>query len=939
MIESKLIRNGLFALSLVCGLWGYAQEKTTVSGTIQDESTGEGLSGANVIIKGKTVGTVTDMDGKFSFETDQTPPFTLQISMVGYATMTFEVTASNSSGISLSLKESLLMGQEVVVSASRVEESILESPVTIEKMDILAIKQSASASFYDGISNLKGVHTNTSSLTFQSFNTRGFATIANTRFVQIIDGMDNSAPGLNFPAGNVVGISEIDVESIELVPGAASALYGPNAFNGILFMNSKNPYDYQGLTAQAKLGVTNASAPGANPFYEFNLRYARAFLDDKLAFKINFSYLDAEDWHANDYETDIDRTGAEYGNNNFERSPSFDGMNTYGETQFTLPLSVINPGFADFGVIRAARTGYEEEDLVKNYNASSLKTDAALHYRFNDHIEALYNFRYGSGNTVYQGSQKYSLLNLTLQQHKLELKGKNFFVRGYATYENAGDSYNVGALGSYINEAGTPTQLWAPMYGLAYGSIRAGIPLIQLSALNPQLQDVVVADIDANIAGVPQGEEMAHTIARIVADGGRLEPGTPEFEAAKADIIAKRFMKGGASFVDKTRMFHGEFNYNFNELIKVFDFQVGANVRRYVLESEGTIFKDTDTDGNSTPISIDEFGAYGQISKKLIDDKLKLTASLRYDKNENFEGQLNPRFSAVFTAAKTHNFRASYQTGFRNPSTQGQFIFFNTGASILLGGTEANAGPFGIYNGGAYTRDSWNAYQASGDEAVLVVADFPYVKPEQIQAIEFGYKSTIANKFFIDLNYYFNSYKDFITQLEVVSAEEVTVEGDVYPQGQSYRPYANANSTVTSSGLGLGLSYAFPKGYVLGGNYSWNTFNLDESADEIGFEAQFNTPEHRFGASLANRDVINNFGFNIAYRWSDEYLWESDFGVGMVDAYSVLDLQISYKIESINGLIKLGGANVLGNEYRTSLGAPFVGAQYYISFQVDELFN
>jgi outer membrane receptor protein involved in Fe transport len=81
---------------------------------------------------------------------------------------------------------------------------------------------------------------NTSSLSFKSVNTRGFATVANTRFMQLVDGMDNSSPLLNFVLGNLIGVSEIDVQSVELLPGASSALYGANAFNGILFMTSKS---------------------------------------------------------------------------------------------------------------------------------------------------------------------------------------------------------------------------------------------------------------------------------------------------------------------------------------------------------------------------------------------------------------------------------------------------------------------------------------------------------------------------------------------------------------------------------------------------------------------------------------------------------------------------------------------------------------------------
>src|SRR5690606_14970118 len=115
----------------------------------------------------------------------------------------------------------------------------------------------ASVGFYDGLENLKEVDVNTNSVTFQSVNTRGFATFANTRFMQLVDGMDNSAPALNFPLGNLLGMIETDVQSVELLPGASSALYGANAFNGILFMTSKNPFDFPGISGYFKQGISS----------------------------------------------------------------------------------------------------------------------------------------------------------------------------------------------------------------------------------------------------------------------------------------------------------------------------------------------------------------------------------------------------------------------------------------------------------------------------------------------------------------------------------------------------------------------------------------------------------------------------------------------------------------------------------------------------------
>ena len=288
-------------LLLVGGATALAQ--STVSGTVKDGTTSETLAGVNIIVKGRVAGTISDTNGQFNLKVAQSPPFTLSFSFIGFKTQEIEIKDANTTGLELVMEEQLLLGQEVVVSASRMEESILKSPVTIEKMDVLAIRQSATPDFYDALANVKGVQVNSGSLNLTSVNTRGFATIANTRFVQMVDGMDTQAPLLNFPTGNLIGIGELDAESVELVPGAASALYGPNAFNGILLMRSKNPFEYQGLSAQVKLGQTSSDAGGSDPLAQYSIRYAKAF-NNKFAFKLNFSYLSATDWVGNDYKTD-----------------------------------------------------------------------------------------------------------------------------------------------------------------------------------------------------------------------------------------------------------------------------------------------------------------------------------------------------------------------------------------------------------------------------------------------------------------------------------------------------------------------------------------------------------------------------------------------------------------------------------------------------------
>lgn len=914
-------RSGLsVALWLLVASICFAQ--TNISGTVTDAS-GETLAGVNIQVKGKVIGTISDTRGNFSLTVNDAPPLTLVFSFMGYTTQEISVTESNATGLNVQLEEQSILGQEIVVSASRVEESILQSPVTIEKVDLLTIQQTPAPEFYDALANVKGVQFTSSSLNFPQINTRGFATIANVRFVQMVDGIDTQAPLLNFPTGNIVGIGELDIESMELLPGTASALYGPNAFNGVLLMNSKSPFEFQGLSAQAKGGITTSDAQGESyPFYNFGLRYAKAF-NNKFAFKVNFSIFKAEDWHSTDYTTDVNRPESTV---DLTGQPNFDGVNLYGdETRIAFSLPTPIPTIPPFDL---RRTGWREENLIDNYDAKSIKGDVALHYRITDKVEALYNYRFGGGSSVYQGSQKYALRDFTQEFHKLELRSSNFFVRGYITATDAGDSYNMAALGGLVNERIKPSVQWANEYATAF-----------------------VIAMQGYVPGAAGDKEASHQFARMQADAGRPAVGSAEFNQLVESVRNDYFQRtpAGAKFIDNSRLYHGEFNYNFAEQIDFAEIQVGGNFRRYSLFSDGTIFNEDPENGEDFErINIDEFGFYTQVSRTLA-DALKLTGSLRFDKNQNFEGRITPRVSAVYTFNESHNLRASFQTGFRNPDTQAQYIYFPVGTNTLLGSARENAERYGLHEGGAYTLDSYNAYLGSGgslssgtptggDPSLLREVYVPYIGPEQLRSFEVGYKGLFKNNFLVDLNGYYTNYTDFIGGEDYVLKNPTTHHGNPVPAGTVYSAYVNSPQDVTSFGVGLAVTYSLPKYYALSGTYSYATFD-DNTDGNSEFRAGFNTPENKFTVGIGNRRVTDNFGFNINFRWQEDFLWQSDFGSWVVPEFGVLDAQISYKVPSIKTIFKLGGTNLAGGDYRTNLGGPFVGQQYYLSLTFDEFLN
>src|SRR5690606_30322613 len=429
-----------------------------------------------------------------------------------------------------------------------------------------------------------------------------------------------------------------------------------------------------------------------------------------------------------DYTHDINRPDYQA---DLTKQPNFDGVNLYGdEIQILTQVPL-------FGTFDLRRTGWREEDILDNRDARSIKGDVALHYRVTDELELLYNYRYGGGSSVYQGSQKYALRNFTQQFHKLELRSDDFFVRAYLTATDAGDSYNMGALGAILNEYIMPTLTpegtgWAPTY----------------------IQTYVLA-MQVYLPGVPSGDPAtAHMVARANADQGRPQVGTAEFRSLVEQVRNNYFQRNppGAKFIDNSRLFHGEFNYNFADKIDWIDILVGGNFRQYSLFSDGTIFnEDPDTGTDFKRITINEVGFFAQFTKTIA-ESLRLTGSLRYDKNENFDAQVTPRLSAVYTFNDSHNIRASFQTGFRNPDTQAQFIYFPAGTNTLLGSARANAERYGLHEGGAYTIESYRAFVGAGgfldeggnahgaDRSILQVADIDYVGPEQLRSFEIGYK-------------------------------------------------------------------------------------------------------------------------------------------------------------------------------------------------------
>jgi outer membrane receptor protein involved in Fe transport len=907
-----------FILANIITLGVFAQNNI-ISGNVVNSLSKETVSAVSITVKGGSVGTFTSDKGNFKLSVAQNLPFTLLFSSVGFKSQEVLVQAVGQS-LKVQLVPSNALGQEVVVSASKVAQKIMESPISIERVSSANIRNSAVSSYYDILSTLKGVDFTTSSLTFKTPSTRGFNGSGNTRVNQIVDGMDNQAPGLNFSAGSVIGLSELDVDNIELLPGASSALYGPGGMNGTILINSKNPFKYQGLSFQAKLGVMNTDSryQAPSPYNNWSIRLAKK-VSEKFAFKIGAEIIAAKDWLGHDKRNYArGGTAAKVIPGDRATDPNYDGVNVYGdETTVDIRSAVLNtigssaaPFLKNFinnlngGLpINVSRTGYNENEII-DHNTYNYKLSGALHYKITPSVEAILSGYWGTANTVYTGSERYSLRALKMGQYKLELNHKNWMIRGYTTQENSGESFNATVTTRLFNENWKPSggsTGWFSQYAQTY--------------LGARLNGIL--DMDA------------HTLARNFADVGRPIQGSAIFNEGFNKIRNIPIGAGGGLFVDRTNLYMVEGQYNLSELTgKVADVLVGANYKKYALNSQGTLF----ADGGGV-IGIGEFGGYVQASKNFFQEFLKLSLSGRYDKNENFTGRFTPRATALFRVAKNKNLRLSFQTAYRFPSTQQQWIDLDVGSSTrLLGGVP--------YFQQKYNLNS-NTYLLSALPSVTTPYQVTPFKPESVRTFELGYKGLAwEDKLLIDMYGYYGQYQDFLSRTLLVQPKAtytlasmvsaIASNINVSNVANIYSIPVNAPSKVKTYGFGLSLDYRLPAGFIINSNVSSD--NLKDVP--AGFNAYFNSPKYRANLGFGNSGFGNKkrFGFNVSYRWQDAFYYEAEFANDNLPAIHTVDAQFSIKLPSTKSIIKLGANNLLNQYYVNAAANSIVGGLYYVSF-------
>jgi iron complex outermembrane receptor protein len=950
-----------FILNICCILFPCCFSAQTIKGKVVDGAGGTPLFSAVVGERGTTNGTTTDFDGDFSIVVKSLPA-TLVVSLVGFETLEVTVNAADKIvDIKIYSKENVL--NEVNVVSDRILEKQKKSPLSVESMDAIAIKEVPTGSFYEGLAALKGVDMASASLAFRVINTRGFNSTSPVRVLQLIDGVDNQSPGLNFSLGNFLGAPDLDVKSVDVIQGASSAYYGPGAFNGVINMETKNPFLTPGLSVNLKMGERNLIEPSFRWADVFHNKKDEAF----LAYKINALYLTANDWQANNY-TPI------YGSTNDTENPGrFDAVNIYGDEYFAAnDYSTTSPASPQYrGLGTYYRTGYREEDLV-DYNTENLKINAALHWRLKPEMdyespELIAQFNMGKGTTVYQGDNRFSLRDIFFMQNRLEFRKANkYFIRAYATHENAGNSYDPYFTAQKLLESARSQEQWANVYRTYWQNdiiprMNAnGYPQPYLNPnwpgpiADPFYQQYILYDYAAQEQWMityqdslnlwhQQVEDWTNTgnAGLPIDEQGYFAPGSSRFkeEFNRITSLKNNEGEGGTKFYDRSALYNiqGEHKWSF---VKLDELRVGFSGRLYTPDSDGSIFDDgkrmdvavvdgrSDTTYTDRKITNTQYGFYVGVEKKLLEDRLNLNATARVDKNQNYEALFSPALSAVFSPKKNHFLRVSFSSALRNPTLADQFLNLNVGPATLRGNLN------GVDR--LITFASFMEWRDTQAPSSLVYFDIAPIKPEQARTIEVGYRATIFEKVFLDVSFYTTYYKNFIGfKIGIEAPTDSLGRISNFSQIKAYRYSANSDNNVITQGANAGANYYYYKQHALTFNYSFN--KLAKANEDDPIIPAFNTPLHKFNAGLNGRDVLktdngNSWGYAVNYKWVDYYFWEgSPQFTGPVPAFTVVDAQINYTLKKASTNIKIGCSNLLKNEHIEAYGGPMIGRMAFIS--------
>jgi len=936
------MRKLFSAITLNCCVMCAAFSQPTISGTVTDARNGDPLTGVSVKAKGTTAGAISDINGAFSFELPAGATAVV-LSFVGYAEKEIPVSEMKIP-LNVEMAETEIDLEQVVISGSKREEKILNSPSAISVVSAVQIRNSIPINHFKNIEMQPGVDIIPTGLVGGNVVTRGFNNVFSGSLFTAVDNRIGSVPSLRVNAFQLIPTSTEDIERMEVVKGPASALYGPNAASGVVHIITKSPLDMKEkfkTKATLAYGIeTDGSRDWADrDVVSANLWHAGK-INKKLGYKISGNYFNGEDWPYDDPgEPDsiyIIRSSAE-GNDTLE------------------------------GPIDNSR-----DNQIRSYSV-----DSRIDYRLKPGMELIFSggFRNGS-NVEMTGLGASQVINWKYFYAQSRFLWKDLFVQFYANFSNSGDTRLLRSGSRVIDKSKLfVTQIqhsWKPISqirftygfdalltrpntdGTLYGKYEND-PITELGLYlqgdfdvhkKISLVGAVRADYHNFVDNVFFSPRAAfvykpadkHTL-RVTYNRAFDSPGSTNLSL---DVI-----QGFIPYVNTPIMAEGNrygFNYQYlnnpflggNPLLPQYLSPLADNPLAYQNLQDPDMNNKAWT--RARQIVIDQFNQAlvdaGQfpVASILVDSIVPMTL----DSVANLVKTLNLttfEFEETVDPAKIHNIKPltnaitqSYEIGYKGMLfdrlmltvdayrvDKKRFISAITLVSPsvfldpnMLEQDIAESITLAIYGPTADSTDDINLFGG-------------LITPESLVAFldsnpDYGNMNGRADDEFIRI---------FTNAGSSLPFGAVTpVENDA---GEMILSYSNIGD-LTVYGIDIGATFFVTEDLRVGAAYSWMSEDIIEDEDaQFGYIA-LNAPQNKVALSASYN--IRKIGLEAGLRWRWQQGFQANSGVyvGYVDAYNLLDLNFTYNLWfSKKTEISLSVQNLIGSNYNPFPGAPQLG--------------
>ena len=919
------------------------------TGVILDENN-EPAIGTNVIEKGTYNGTITDFDGKYSIELTTENPM-LVIKSLGYRNQ--EIPYS-STPAKIKLVQDAIGVDDVVITASKRKERVMDAPASVTTIKAEKIENTAAVVVADNLKGVPGVDIMPTGLVSQNVTVRGFNNIFSGALLTMVDNRIGRVPSLKVNAFQLLPSGNEDIQAIEVVRGPASALYGPNASDGVLHIITKSPLDLKDNTAETTLSFVG----GSNSVWAPSVRHAQK-IGKKFGFKVSGGYMQGHDFEYYDdrepavgslYELGTVQGGTEFVVDENQEPKTFDRdffIRKYNiDTRFDFAINkdidfTLSGGYANttnleltgLGAAQGLNWGYTYgqvkarwKNLFFNYfvNASN-SGDTYLIPQVVDGEAPPYQFQTLADRSMLHGLQL---------QHNAKIKNKFDFTYGFdfmytlpqsdgTIYGRYEDDDNIGQYGLYLQTEWHPIKkldilgalrvdyqdrinefMLSPRAAIVYkpntrNTIRATYnrAFSAPSALNTAL--------DLPSTFIPNG-----IIGRGLGNPNGFNYNYGSTAAGDADNFAKYrspYDNQWYSVADNSRN-HIIFNEITQEIGKVLgqsladDPAIGQSLVSAVTQG---LVEDASSPLNNVDKIVTDFITNEKIDYTVITDLESVKSTITQTVELGYKGIIKDK---VFL------------------TVDGYYTQINNFVSPL--------------SPGSY-RVQFDPTQLAGAIAAKVAANLARVS----SIGGFTYDELLTGNFLPDLNLDANDNGSAFEELMYLlagnpadpldngyvydfSAGTVAPESDLVGS-DLILTYINLG-TVDLFGSDLGVKYVekFKKTEMtVSGMFSF--VNKDRIALEgaSGGYVALNAPKYKTSLAVDFANIANlGIGLGANWRWSDAFPANSALYVGNVAAANLIDLNISYRPSfSKNTLISGSFYNVTDNQFQRFPGTPYIG--------------